>query len=229
MRSDDLTIVIPQRDSVHLTIESVQSLLRAHATRYPILIVDDGSRASDLEQIQRLQEEGTELLMQPPRGVTAAWQAGLEQVRTRYVLFLNNDTVTHSSWIPRLLEPLESKDAMMTGAALRIEPHLPESVPARLSRCSILEGWCFASEVETVWQLGGFDLSFKLYFSDTDLQLRLLLQYSSHASPLVSAAPLAVRHLGHATTSHCPMRRQLWQQDRHAFLRKWRCRSGQKV
>lgn len=212
------TIVIPQHGQAELTIACVRSLRRWESGNWPIVIVDDGSDPADRERIAR--ELSTTLLHpQPHRGVTAAWNAGWRRVRTPYVIFLNNDVVARASWVDAMLQPLVRGDVLACGTAWRTERGLPADVLARLPSTRFVEGWCFATSVAALERLGGFDESLRLYFSDTDLQARLMRLHGINA---IGVAQAALGHRGHASTQRLPQRRAIWEADRERFIGKWR-------
>lgn len=215
------TIVIPQHGQAELTIACVLSLRRWESGNWPIVIVDDGSDPADRERIER---ELPETVLQPQshRGVTAAWNAGWRRVGTPYVIFLNNDVVAGARWVDAILQPIVSGKRLASGAAWRTERALPADVTGRLPSTQFAEGWCFATSVAALERLGGFDESLRLYFSDTDLQSRLMRMYGVDALGIVKEAQEALRHRGHASTRRLPQRRAIWTSDRERFISKWR-------
>lgn len=218
--SRDVTIVIPQFNEIERTLRCCESIQAAHETPPRLVIVDDGSELGSLsDAIPDLSACG-DLLLLPHRGVTAAWNAGLEAARTRWVVFLNNDTCSLAPWCEPLLAPLQAGAACLAGVAWRRERHLPAGLAAALPN-RWLAGWCLAIERSRLLDAGGWDERFQLYFSDTDLQVRLRLANPA-LDPLVAVEGLPLRHDGHATTQQLPARHSLWQQDRREFHRKWR-------
>lgn len=213
-RQKEVTVVIPQFGQSAMTLHCVRAILEYHPHMARILIVDDGSPDVDMRNLSHAQLPLTEIVRhRSQQGVTQAWNTGLRHSRTDTVVFLNNDVVTSGPWMNPLVAPLHSVDEgiLLTGAASRREQLLPKNVP-------LLEGWCLAGRTELLRRHGGFDPRFRLYFSDTDLQWRLLLQ-SPNALRCVGNLPL--QHLGHATTRHESGRRQLWETDRQRFVEKW--------
>lgn len=108
----------------------------------------------------------------------------------------------------------------MTGVRLRTERSLPPHLLRHLPTTRFLEGWCFALRREDFLKLNGFDESMRLYWSDTDLQCRLL-ESNRHTPPQDALAPipdLPLQHLSHRTTHANPTHRRQWNQDRQAFI-----------
>jgi GT2 family glycosyltransferase len=220
MRSDT-TIIVPQFNQMELTLRCCESLLATDAAPPELLIVDDGSELDQLsDELPRLSEFG-DLLLLPHRGVTAAWNAAARVAQTRWLIFLNNDTHSLAPWCEQLLVPLRSGAAIMSGVGWRDEHHLPAAIATAVPYRHWLPGWCLAIERTRLLDLGGFDESLSLYFSDTDLQVRLRIT-AGRADPLIAVEGLPLLHNAHATTHQCADIRERWQHDRRTFHRKWR-------
>jgi GT2 family glycosyltransferase len=185
-----------------------------------VIVVDDGSADGAADRVAREFAE-IDIVGQPRRGVTAAWNHGARLATTERLVFLNNDAESHGPWMERLTRPLLDPDIAITGAADRVESAMQAvrlncPVPSRL-----LEGWCFALRRRELVELGGFDESLKLYFSDTDLQIRMWQRRGGRDSSLYVARGLPIRHAGHRTTRRLDERRSTWLRDRERFLEKW--------
>lgn len=216
----DVTVVIPQFGRSELTERCVQTFRSHHGPEPSILIVDDGSPAGELARLRRSLGDSAAFLTQPHRGVTAAWNAALSAAPSPHLLFLNNDTVTHGPWLDRLLAPLRTGAARMIGVAWRRERHLPAALARRQRFRRLLAGWCFALARADLVSLGGFEVLLTRYFSDTDLQLRLLANDAAD-EPLLAVEGLPLLHLGHATAHRLTDRAAQWERDRRRFLAKW--------
>jgi len=214
----EISIIIPQHRHSSLTQQAVKSLLECHQESHPgsleILVIDDGSPFPELRNLHALQNRNVSLIHLPRRcGVTAAWNVGARQARGSILIFLNNDTFSTAAWMESLIAPLRERTALMTAPEFRRERELPMEYSA------VLSGWCMALRAETFRGAGGFDERFRLYFSDTDLQLRLRHQ---SAAALAGCSPLPLKHLGHRSTKELPARSAEWRRDRNRFREKWR-------
>jgi mycofactocin glycosyltransferase len=125
-RTEDVTVVIPVRDRP----ASLDRLLSA-LTGMECLVVDDGS--TDPRKTREIVEDagGRFLALATNSGPAAARNAGLGQVTTPLVVFIDSDCVPVPGWLEPLLAHFE--DPMVAAAAPRIVP-LPLAPPTALSR-----------------------------------------------------------------------------------------------
>lgn len=216
------TIIIAQYRQPHLTIACVESLRRHHGEEPEIVIVDDGSPPSDVEQVSSAGLCNVQLIRRPHRGVTAAWNAGAARNSADVLVFLNNDVVTTGPWVNSLTAPLVDQCIVVAGVERRRERRVDEAILRRLPTHTFASGWCFAIRRHDFEAADGFRESLTLYFSDTDLQARLLGRSGCGSDGIATVPGLPLRHLGHATTSQCPSRQATWHADRRRFERLWR-------
>jgi GT2 family glycosyltransferase len=212
----DVTIVIPQHERSELTLATVSALRRYESRDWPILVVDDGSSADAAAKLEQL-PDGVAVLRQPHRGVTAAWNLGLQHVTTPIVMLLNNDVLIDGAWVERLSEPVRDGRVAVSGVERRRERAVPADLLQQIGRSEFIAGWCWSFRTADARAMGGFDPTLWLYFSDTDLQARLLRNADI---AIVDGLPL--RHLGHRSTRSLAGRGAQWRADRARFIAKWR-------
>jgi GT2 family glycosyltransferase len=219
----DATLIIPQHEQPELTMACVRSLRTADAIQWPVIVVDDGSSALALETLleRMVKVANVTVLPQQHQGVTAAWNRAADMTTARFLVFLNNDTVSSGVWVNDLLWPLREQRAAVSGVRYRREQGLPREVLKRLPTQTFLEGWCFATRREDWAGAGGFDERFRLYFSDTDFQARVVKERDGDSTALARVAGLPVRHLGHQSAQRLSERSVIWREDRERFVRKW--------
>lgn len=210
------SVVIPQWGQFDLTARLVEQLRTHEPREAEIIVVDDGS--PDFHACEFADDERVQLVRQSHRGVTAAWNRGARQSRSCYLIFVNNDVEATGPLLDRLTRPLQEKDVAMTGCRWRTERGVPDDIAPHMPR-ELLEGWCFAVRRIEFDIIGGFDERFRLYFSDTDLQWRLLSQRDDLRLEAVPGLPLV--HRGHVSTRTDPRRREHHARDRREFVRKW--------
>jgi GT2 family glycosyltransferase len=211
----DVTVIIPQHGATELTARCVASLLRHEGAGSEILMVDDGTPGGRIARCGGA--ERTRVVHGRWRGVTAAWNVGVRLAASEIVLLVNNDVMWEGPALERLVAPLQTGVTELVGVAWRAEPHWPQTLAERCPPRPLLAGWCWGFR-RSVWErAGGFDESLRLYFSDTDFQLRVL----ERAMNPLEVVEVPLRHVGHATTRWLPERRAIWEGDRRRFLEKW--------
>ncbi len=223
----DTTIIIPQRGHADLTRDCLTSLREQDRAAWPVVVVDDGSPQA-AAGLNLEDDSSGRLILQPHRGVSAAWNRGAAAAETQFLVFLNNDTISTGPWVDELVRPLRQRECVLTGVAMRVERALPESLLDRLAMRTFLAGWCFAIGASVFRELGGFDESLRVYWSDTDLQLRAASAATGDSQEVLrDVAGLPLVHLGHRTAHdgrHLPRQREQWSTDRQLFVAKWQQR-----
>ena len=149
-------------------------------------------RSRDLEQVAAAGLNNVELVRRPHRGVTAAWNAGAARSTGDVLIFLNNDVVTTGPWAGPLASLLADERIVVAGVQRRERaasrtPTLLERLPTRV----FAAGWCFAVRRRDFEAVGGFREALRLYFSDTDLQSRLLLRVGPRLEGIATRATAA--------------------------------------
>jgi GT2 family glycosyltransferase len=221
--SADVAVVIPQFNQLALTRRCLESLHMCGVKCLELLVADDGSDPTELRCELPWLERHARVLQFAHRGLTATWNAAAQQTEASWLVFLNNDCLAAGDWIDPLLEPLRTGSALLTAPGWRNERFLPSGLRAVVPRRGMVSGWCLAVSRNLFLSLGGFDESLELYFSDTDLQLRLLTEVE-HPHPLLAVEGLPLSHAGHATAHRLCDQSLQWERDRQRFVAKWASR-----
>ncbi|MGH9748753.1 MAG: glycosyltransferase [Candidatus Polarisedimenticolia bacterium] len=151
-----LSLVIPvynERDSLAPLLGEIQAALGARGDRgYEILFVDDGSTdGSDrvLAGLRRSDRRVRVVTLRANAGQSAALEAGFRRARGAVVVTLDADLQNDPADIPRLLEALESCDAVVgtrvrrrDGLLRRLSSRVANYVRNRLSDESIADTGC---------------------------------------------------------------------------------------
>ncbi|MBX3450375.1 MAG: glycosyltransferase [Planctomycetaceae bacterium] len=208
------SIVIAQRGRTELT-EELTAGLRHWEPGCEIVVVDDGTESGEYRRWLK-RTRGLRVERQSGVGPTRAWNRGIAAAKGEFVVLLNNDVRCRGSVCGRLTRLLTTGDAAVAGAAWRDEPELLR-IKGEASRLEgrVLEGWCLAFRRSLWEELGGFDETMTVYWSDVDFQLRAIRQAG------LAQADVPLRHLGHRTVKQRPDRRARWLEDRAVFRKKW--------
>jgi glycosyltransferase involved in cell wall biosynthesis len=106
----NVTIIIPVYNGETFVRASIESALRQGELVNEIIVVDDGSTDGTPTVVAAMAEPRVRLIHQPNRGVAAARNLGLAQVRpdTVYVVFLDHDDLLLPGAIPLLQREMEA-------------------------------------------------------------------------------------------------------------------------
>jgi Glycosyl transferase family 2 len=163
----EVSIVIPTLDVTSEAVgECLRSLKATLRVPHELIVIDNGA---------------------PPQGFTAPVNAGMRAARGRHLVVLNDDVVVLDGWWEPLARALESGEDVV----------FPTTIDGEMSR---FPAWCFAMRRDTLERFaiapGEFlDLAMSVWYSDTDLLLRL----SKAGVPPVCVPESRIRHGNHRT------------------------------
>jgi GT2 family glycosyltransferase/tetratricopeptide (TPR) repeat protein len=101
------SIVILTHNQLHYTRQCVDSIRRYTDEPYELIFVDNASTDGTVEYLRAL--PGAKIIVNSDnRGFPAGCNQGIQVATGRQILLLNNDCVVTTSWLRRLLRPLET-------------------------------------------------------------------------------------------------------------------------
>lgn len=239
----DFSIIVPTRDRHAQLAACLDALaeLRYPASRFEVVVVDDGSR-TPVEPVLEPRRERLQIRLrtQPGAGPARARNHGADAARGRFLAFTDDDCAPAPDWLEKLAVRLADapdavaggctvnllKDNLFATASQSLLSYLYEyfsdnrGVPWFLASCN------FALAASTFHSVGGFDPSYPTAAAeDRDICDRLRL----HGYSMVYAPDAVVYH------EHALDLRKFWSQHfgygRGAcrFWRAHRDRSGGKI
>ncbi|WP_167854989.1 glycoside hydrolase family 99-like domain-containing protein [Mangrovimicrobium sediminis] len=190
------SIVIPMHNRVEYTLQCLYHLQRNTPAGYEIIIVDDGSQASDRDLLRLV--TGVEIVDTGScQGFARACHAGALRARSEHLLFLNNDTIPMSGWLQPMLDTLEQHaqvgvvgsrlvfpgNALVQHAGIAFDRHgLPYHLGLGRPRedamvsddrvVAAVTGACLLTRRALFLELDGFDTGYRNGFEDVDYCLR---------------------------------------------------------
>jgi GT2 family glycosyltransferase len=240
-----VSVIIPTRDRAELLERCLEGLL--HRTDYPameILVVDNGSKEPRTREV--LEKYQVQVLAFPGEfNWSAMNNAGAKATTGEVLLFLNNDTdVIDAGWLAELASQAMRPEIGAVGAKLlfadgtvqhagiwlgpggRVRHFLRLSKrdePGYLGQLaftrdlSAVTGACMAVRREAFEEVGGFDESFPVSYSDIDLCLKLRqrgyrILWTPHAELL---------HLESASRGSGEWRYSKEEEEHKRFVAKW--------
>jgi len=170
---------------------------------YELIYVDNGSVDGSASYVEKNHPSVTVIRLDRNCGYAEGNNIGFQHARGDTVVFLNQDTVVHRTWLRELVDGLHSSDEIVAAHANIIQPWYPEfaglatrenpqvAYTAEVSRLGyvryrrlppvnrpvdtlFLHGVCIAIRREVADELGYiFDSDFFSYAEDLDLGLRI--------------------------------------------------------
>lgn len=103
-----VTVIIPAYNHEDFVVEAIASVLSQSLKDFELLIVDDGSTDSTLNQIRTFDDPRITVIVQENRGAAAALNRGLNEAKGRYIAVLNSDDRYHVDRLQVLCETLKN-------------------------------------------------------------------------------------------------------------------------
>ncbi len=183
------------------TIACLQSLKNVTYANAEIVVIDNGSTDDSVPRIQKQFGDVKIIELESNLFYGGGNNAGLEWAQNQdfdYVIFLNNDTTVEPDFLEPLLAGFEFSTHVGMVAPLMCYSAAPdliwygggninlwtgvvEHLHIRKSASTLdtkskltdyITGCCLMMPTKLIVELGGFDLSFKMYGEDVDLSLR---------------------------------------------------------
>lgn len=173
----NVTIVIPLYNQVHYTRICLESLQTHGFGAARILVIDNGSTDGTGEYLACCQ--GIDVLSnQENLGCSGAWNQGMRETATEWVLFLNNDVIVAPGWLEGLLSFAQEHGLDIVTPAIREGEYNYDIVAyggrimdtmGDVARMGVADGICFMVNRRVFLALGGFDEKFRIgQFEDAD-------------------------------------------------------------
>jgi GT2 family glycosyltransferase len=194
----DCSIVIPVHNRVALTRQCLERVLNPDVTRTSeVIVVDDASEDETVAALSSFGRRIRTIAHETNAGFSASCNDGAAAGSTKYVVFLNNDTMPQPGWLDALVAYAEGHpNAAAVGAKLlfpdatiqhaglvisqdRIPRHIyagfPASHPAvnKSRRFQMVTAACVLFRRRAFEEFDGFDTAFVNGYEDVDLCLRL--------------------------------------------------------
>ena len=117
-----VTIVAVPRERFSYTQESLESIYRETDYPFELVYVDGGSPQHIKRYLEKQAEEKHFTLIRTPHYLSPnlARNMGLKKVKTKYVVFIDNDVVVTPGWLDKLVQCAEETDAAIVGPLIYI-------------------------------------------------------------------------------------------------------------
>lgn len=173
----DVTIVIPLFNQLSYTKSCLDSLRATVGDKPAVLVIDNGSTDGTMEFLRGC--EGISLIGNEANlGCAGAWNQGVRETHSEWVVFLNNDVIVSSGWLTGLIATAEMEGLDIVSPAIRegehnydIESYACDYVGRmkNVVRRGVADGICFMVHRRVFESVGLFDENFRIgQFEDTD-------------------------------------------------------------
>lgn len=240
-----VSIVIPACGKLAYTLACLRSIARhgAQAT-FEVIVVDDASPDGSADQLAQI--DGIRLVRNAENlGFVGSCNAGAEQARGEFLLFLNNDTQVTSNWLDALLACFAARpDCGIAGSRLvypdgrlqeagalafadgsgwnlgRFESRYASAYRAR-REVDYVSGAALMIRRATFHTVGGFDVRYQPgYYEDTDLAFAIR-KFGQHVCVEPASTVIHYEGISAGTDTDAGMKR--FQRINQAkFVAKWR-------
>lgn len=134
------TIVIPNYNGIKYLENCLRSLQKERAH---IVVVDNGSADGSYELLSEKFPQIDTIRFEENTGFCKAVNAGIQKADTRYVIFLNNDTIAEAGFVQALERAMEQDEKIFSGSAKMLSMQKKETIDdAGDLYCAL--GWAFA-------------------------------------------------------------------------------------
>lgn len=207
----ELSIFFPfwnEEKNIEKVVKDASAVAKNVASKWEIIMVDDGSSDNTLEKAQKLAKSDPEHLRvishQPNRGYGAALKSGLESAKYNVVVFADGDAQFDFAEVSRFLDKVDTAD-MVIGNRMKRVDH-----PFRHLLMNLLKVWDF--------------IFFGFYFKDIDCGFKMFKRAAlKKILPLQSeGAMITTEILARAKKAHL----KISQVDVHHYPRKFGDQSG---
>lgn len=216
--SYEVTVLIPNFNGLKFLKPCIKSLEDIKDEKFDLLVVDNGSDDGSKEWMKEKKVRFIDL--DKNYGFAGGVNRGLKEVKTKYVILLNNDTVVRKNYVSALLSTIKSDDKIFAVSPMMINAHDDKLIDDAGDGLTLV-GWGYQRGVgenikyyekaarvfsacggasiynmDILNEIGYFDEEFFAYLEDIDLSYRAAL----HGYYVLYEPASKVLHLGSATS-----------------------------
>tara|TARA_B000000477_G_C6066070_1_gene216618 strand:- start:128 stop:970 length:843 start_codon:yes stop_codon:yes gene_type:complete len=196
-----VNIIVLNWNQKDLSLKCISSLEKTVYKDKHIVFVDNGSIDGSVESVKRLHPNVEIIELENNLGYAAGNNAGFSMIskKSKYTIFLNNDTFVDSSFIEPLIDELEDNtlsiqavpkifyaqekgkvwyaggDINLTLSQIRHIGIRSSNIEKYNKRSTVdyATGCCFCIRSDDFTRFGMFDENYKMYCEDVDLSLKI--------------------------------------------------------
>lgn len=137
------TVVIPNFNGIQYVEKCLESLENQSVKHFSIIVIDNGSTDGSVELVQEKYPYVQVICMGENTGFSVAVNKGIELTTTRYVILLNNDTITEINFVEEMERAISKSEQIFSVSSKMIDMNLPTKIDGAGDLYCAL-GWAFA-------------------------------------------------------------------------------------
>ena len=118
---NDLTVVVPVYNSEKYISKCIDSLLKSSYKKFDILLINDGSKDKSLEILRRYEKkyDNIKVINQENQGVSKTRNDAIKNVKTKYIMFIDNDDFVDEDYIETYYNNIINTDYVVVEGGYR--------------------------------------------------------------------------------------------------------------
>lgn len=188
-KKECMTVVVPVYNRKELVVRCLDSIYAQTCRPLNVIVVDNGSSDGTVENVRRWASMrcddsfGLEIICEPRRGAANARQRGLENTKTKYVMFFDSDDVMRNDSVEKILDTWKKNPeadiiawplTIHRGNSIRITHSIKGNLLERHLVHAIFCTLGYAVKTDFLNCVGGWDGSY-LKWDDLEVGVRLML------------------------------------------------------
>jgi GT2 family glycosyltransferase len=162
---NDIKVIIVSYNSADMVVRCLDELIQAMSGQ--VVVVDNASKAGDLEQLEKAFPSLDILRLEHNVGYGRAANAALKSVSSRYALLINPDILIQQQQVADLL--LQAADYPQGAIFGPATSRKHQQIAAPAEEKDAISGSCMLFDMEKLRPLGGFDDNIFLFSEEVDL------------------------------------------------------------
>lgn len=225
-----VSIVIPLYNQVKYTRLCIDSLRQSGLEGIDVLLIDNAS-TDDTAEFLKTCADMRVIRNEENLGCSGAWNQGVQNTESDWIVILNNDVVVPPGWLQGLVSFAVDHGYDIVSPAIRegelnypVEEYAAEFVNRmhRVVRSGVADGICFMAHRKVFDKIGGFDEGFRIgQFEDADFFRRARLA----GFKLATTGQSFIHHFGSVTQKSLQKKKVVKsyvEENRAYYRKKWK-------
>lgn len=230
MNNKKVDIILPVWNNLIFTELCVSSIRNNTDTPYRLIIIDNGSTDGTAEYLKNLQREMDNLMVITNKenlGWCKAINQGIEAGISKYVLFLNNDTIVTTNWLKKMIDKFSDNIAAIgpTSNAVSRRQHIQYNKPGVIvENTKLLIGFCLLIRrdiLNILYKMDGYYIDERFGVGSSE-ELDLAIRVQNAGYSMLIARDVYIHHFCSKTLENITDNLQDFHAEKYKILEdKW--------